>query len=221
LFSKMNHDTGATSNMLHQSRETIPSLVHDHPDWHHGRRNYSVWLIELGGMEIAQKVAAAKEHLSPFLIKPYRRQPHITLFVCGFLADAPRYDDDYGAGQFGRHAQLLREAAVKPFTVEIGGLNSFASAPFLEVADPGGGIDRVRTLLSATGKEVGRSSYTPHLTVGLYSRAFPGSLVCERITSFPKDPCKLTVDRITFATYQAQEMAGVLTYKYAVALQTA
>jgi 2'-5' RNA ligase len=205
--------------MLHQSQETIPSPVHDHPDWHHGRQDYSVWLIELDGMEVSQKIAAAREHLSPFLIMPYRRQPHITIFVCGFLADAPQYDDDYTAGQFERHTHLLKDTAVRPFIVEIGGLNSFASAPFLEVVDQEGGLGRVRALLSATGKEIGRSAYTPHITVGLYSRAFPGSMVSERIFSFPKDPCRLTVDRITFATYQARETAGALTYKYAVALQ--
>jgi 2'-5' RNA ligase len=207
--------------MLQQNKETIPSPLHDHPDWHHGRQVYSVWLIELGGREAAQKVDAAREHLSPFLITPYRRQPHITIFVCGFLADAPQYDDDYSPGQFERHAHLLKEAAVRPFTVEIGGLNSFASAPFLEVVDQEGGLGRVRELLSAAGKEIGRSTYTPHITVGLYSRAFPGSMVIERISSFPKDPCRLTVDRITFATYQARETAGALTYRYAVALQPA
>jgi 2'-5' RNA ligase len=205
--------------MLHQSQETIPSPVHDHPDWHHGRQDYSVWLVELGGMEVSQKVAAAREHLSPFLLKPYQRQPHITIFVCGFLADTPQYNDDYSAGQLERHAHLLNVSAVKPFTVEIGGLNSFASAPFLEVADPEGGLDRVRSLLSSTGKEIGRSSYTPHITVGLYSGAFPSSRINERISSFPKDPCKLTVDRITLATYKAREMAGALTYRYAVALR--
>jgi 2'-5' RNA ligase len=207
--------------MLHQTKETIPSPVHDYPDWHHGRQDYSVWLIELGGREAFQKIAAAREHLSPFLITHYRRQPHITIFVCGFLADAPRYDDDYTAGQFDLHAHLLNETAVKPFTVEIGGLNSFASAPFLEVSDADGGLDRVRALLLSTGKEIGRIAYTPHITVGLYSKAFPSSMVSERISSFPKDPCRLTVDRITFATYQAREMAGALTYRYAVVLQPA
>jgi len=207
--------------MLHQSQETIPSPVHDHPDWHHGRQDYSVWLIELGGAKASQKIAAAREHLSPFLITPYQRQPHITIFVCGFLADAPWYDDDYSPEQLERHAHLLKESAVRPFIVEIGGLNSFASAPFLEVADQEGGLGRVRELLSAAGKEIGRSTYTPHITVGLYSRAFPSSMVIERISSFPKDPCRLTVDRITFATYQARETAGALTYRYAVALQPA
>jgi 2'-5' RNA ligase len=204
--------------MLHQNQETIPSPNRDYPEWHRGRQDYSVWLIELGGMEVSQKVAAAREHLSDLLIKPYQRQPHITVYVCGFVADTPRYDDDYSAEQLEHHAHLLRAEAVKPFTVEIGGLNSFASAPFLEVADLDGGLDRMRALLSTTGKEIGRREYTPHITVGLYSGVFPGSVVFERISSFPKDPCKLTVDRITFATYHAREIAGALTGRYVVAL---
>ena len=204
--------------MLHQNQETIPSPIRDFPEWHRGRQDYSVWLIELGGREISQKVAAAREHLSDLLIKPYQRQPHITVYVCGFVADRPQYDDDYSAEQLEHHAHVLRAAAVKPFTVEIGGLSSFASAPFLEVADLDGGLHRMRALLSTTGKEIGRSTYTPHVTVGLYSGAFPGSVVFERLSSFPKDPCKLTVDRITFATYQAREIAGALTGRYEVAL---
>lgn len=205
--------------MLHRNQETIPSPIRDYPEWHRGRQDYSVWIIELSGMELSQKIAAAREHLSDLLIKPYQRQPHITVYVCGFLADTPRYDDDYSAGQRENDAQLLRAAAVRPFTVEIGGLSSFASAPFLEVADLDGGLDRVRALLSTTGKEISRSAYTPHITVGLYSGAFPGSVVFERLLSFPKDPCRLTVDRITFATYRAREIGGALTGRYEVALE--
>jgi 2'-5' RNA ligase len=207
--------------MLHRNQETIPSLIRDFPEWHRGRQDYSVWIIELSGMELSQKIAAARDHLSEFLIKPYQRQPHITIYVCGFVADTRRYDDDYSAGQLEHHVHLLKTAALKPFSLEIGGLSSFASAPFLEVADQEGGLARVRALLSTGGKEISRSAYTPHITIGLYSSAFPGSVVVERISSFPKDPCKLTIDRITFATYQAREIGGLLTGRYAVALQSA
>ena len=205
--------------MLLRNQKTIPSLLHDYPEWHRGRQDYSVWLIELGRREISQKVAAAREQLSDFLIKPYQRQPHITVYVCGFVADTPRYDDDYSAEQLEHHAQVLRKATVKPFSVNIGGLSSFASAPFLEVDDLDGGLRRVRALLSTTGKEIRRSDYTPHITVGLYSGAFPGSVVFERASSFPKDPCTVTIDRITFATYQAREIAGALTRRYEVVLR--
>jgi hypothetical protein len=56
------------------------------------------------------------------------------------------------------------------------------------------------------------------ITVGLYSGVFPGSVVTGIISSFPKAPCKVTVDRITFASYRAQEMFGALTYRYEVVL---
>jgi 2'-5' RNA ligase len=204
--------------MLDKTKETIPSPVHDYPDWHRGRQDYSVWLIELGGVEVFQKIAAAREHLSDFLIKPCRQQPHITIFVCGFLADTPRYGDDFSAEQFENHLHLLKEEAGKPFTLEINGLNSFASAPFLEVADPEGGLERVRAPLLTTGKEIGRSKYIPHVTVGLYSGAFPASVVIEKISSFPKAPCKVKVDQITFASYRAREISGTLTYRYQVDL---
>jgi 2'-5' RNA ligase len=197
--------------------KTIFSDAGDLPEWHHGRQDYSVWLIELSGMEVSQKVRDAREHLSEFLIRPYQRQPHITIFVCGFLADTAHYADDYSVEQFERHAQSLRAAAVKPFTVEIGELNSFASAPYLEVADPEGGMERLRTLFLTNGVEVARSTYSPHVTIGLYAAAFQSSVVYERIASFPRTSCKLTVDRVTFATYRAQEMAGVLTWRHVVA----
>lgn len=182
-----------------------------------GVRTTLVRLIELDSMEVSQKVRTAREHLSEFLIQPYQRQPHITIFVCGFLAGTASYADDYSVEQFERHAQSLRAAAVKPFTVEIGGLNSFASAPFLEVADLEDGIERLRTLFLTNGMEIARSTYSPHVTIGLYTAAFPSSVVSERIASFPRKPCKLTVDRVTFATYRAQEMAGALTWRNVVA----
>ena len=203
--------------MLHMDK-TIFSDTCDLPEWHHGRQDYSVWLIELSSVEVSQKVRDAREHLSEFLIQPYQRQPHITIFVCGFLAETARYADDYSVEQFERHAQLLRAADFKPFTVEIGGLNSFASAPYLEVADPEGGIERLRTLFLANGSEIARSmTYAPHVTIGLYAAAFPGSVVYERIASFPRTYCKHAVDRVTFATYRPQETAGELTWRHVVA----
>ena len=149
MSSKTSHN--AEAKMLRQNRGTLPSPIHDHPDWHRGRQYYSVWLIELGYSEVSHKAAAAREPLSAFLIKPYQRQPHITVYVCGFRSDTPRYDDDYSAKQLEHHAHLLRAASVQPFTVEIRGLSSFASAPFLDVADLEGGLNRMRALLATTG----------------------------------------------------------------------
>ena len=78
----------------------------------------------------------------------------------------------------------------------------------------------MRALLSTIGNNIGTRAYTPHITVGLYSGVFPGSVMLEKFASFPKDPCTLTVERITFATYAAQDIAGALTFRHEVALRS-
>lgn len=206
--------------MLHQRQETIPSIIQDHDEWHRGRKNYSLWLIDAATEKICKKVEAAKEHLSDYLLKPYQRQPHITMFVCGFLADTPQFDDDYSTEQFRVQTQMLREGNIKSFLIEVGGLNSFSSAPFLEVHDLDGGIERARAALSTSVSEIGRSTFTPHITIGLYSGAYPSKIVTGKISTFESRPVRLKVERIIFGTYHAQEIAGALTHRCDIALRT-
>jgi hypothetical protein len=129
--------------MLNQVPVTVPAEIRDFPEWHHGRETYTVWILPLENKAIRDKFEAAREHLNGYLLEPYQRQPHITLFVCGFLVDTPRYKDDFTQAQLGSQIQVLESSPMRPFEIEIGGLNSFASAPFLEVRDPQGGITRL------------------------------------------------------------------------------
>ena len=199
--------------LLRHTAQTIPTPIRDFPDWHRGRGEYAVWMIELARDGVLAKVEAARKHLSGFLLDSYRRQPHVTLFVCGFLADAPRFDDDYCLSQLDAHLQLLSNANIPPFSIEIGGLNSFASAPFLEVHDNEGGIEHIRALLSTLGREVDRDAFTPHVTVGLYPGAFSTSAVIGKLAAFPGEPVSVAVEQITFAAYLPSEISGPLVYK--------
>ena len=206
--------------MLNLNNETIPASGQDHPDWHRGRVEYSLWMIRIGSNEIESRVHAAREYLSGLLLSSYHRQPHITLFVCGFLEKTQRFDDDYTMLQFQRQAHALSESGIGPFSLEIGGLNSFSSAPFLEVHDPKGQLDRLRTVLSGTRQEIASDRFTPHITVGLYSNVFPGRMVLYRMADFPAIPSRLDVEQITFATYRAQENAGALSYRHDIRLRS-
>lgn len=205
--------------MLRDDQNTVPSPDRDYPEWHRGRQRYALWLVRLECDEIRTRIAAAREHLTDLLQRPYCRQPHITLFVCGFPAEAPRWEDDYDEERFRLHEQALRTAAAGPFELEVGGLNSFASAPFLQVRDRGGRLDRIREILSRAGKDIGRESrFVPHVTVGLYRGRYPGKEVRRRLADFAGDPCTITIDRVTFAHYNARELAGPLTYQHEVLL---
>jgi 2'-5' RNA ligase len=198
--------------MLPQLSRTIPAEIRDFPEWHHGRETYAVWILQLEDDAIWERFKVAREHLNGYLLEPYQRQPHITLFVCGFLVEQPQYNDDFTHGQLQAQFQSLEKTNIRPFEIEIGGFNSFASAPYLEVHDPEGGLVRLRKILSKGAKEFRTTTYTPHLTVGLYSGAYPSEEVLSRMATFSREPIHWKVNQITLATYQAQEFAGRLHY---------
>jgi len=200
--------------MLNQVPTTIPAEIRDFPEWHHGRETYAVWILQIEGKAVQDKFEAARKHLSGYLLEPYRRQPHITLFVCGFLVDEAKFNDDFTQAQLQNQVWAMRQIYIPSFEIEIGGLNSFASAPFLEVTDPQNGISRLREYLSRGGREFRTAPYTPHLTVGLYAGTFSSNEVAGYLAEFPKKPTSVRVEHITLATYQAMEMAGPLIVKH-------
>ena len=202
--------------MLSGYPKTIPAEIRDFPEWHRGRDTYAVWVLRVEGRAIQAKFRAAREYLNGYLLEPYRRQPHITLFVCGFLVDAPQYNDDFAQEQLQAQIKIAEQTQIQPFEVEIGGINSFASAPFLEVRDPDNGIPCLREILSRGGREFRTAPYTPHLTLGLYGGAFDSQEVMERFARFSVEPVRWTVEGITLATYRAQEVVGPLTYQHKV-----
>jgi 2'-5' RNA ligase len=199
--------------MLHQFPTTIAAEKRDYPEWHRGRETYAVWILQMEEAAIQEKFKAAREHLNGYLLGPYQRQPHITLLVCGFLVEEPKYNDDFTQEQIQAQMQALKSAKIQPFEIEIGGLNSFASAPFLEVHDPEGGIARLREILSRGAREFRTASYTPHLTVGLYADAFSSEDVLGKLAGFSTKSIRWKVEQITLATYRAKEFSGKLNYK--------
>jgi len=198
--------------VLHQNPFTIPAENRDFTEWRRGRETYAVWVLPVREKAILEKFKAAREHLNGYLLEPYRRQPHITLFVCGFLVDEPKHNDDFTTTQLQLQMKALEQESIEPFEIEIGGLNSFASAPFLEVQDPTDSITRLRDILLRGGREFRTAPYTPHLTVGLYGGVFSSKDVTKRLSEFPFEPIKWIVTHVTLATYKASEIAGRLRY---------
>lgn len=193
------------------SPRTLPFEPRDYPEWHRGRTTYGVWMVDADIAPLRARVARARDHLDGVLTA-HQRQPHVTLFVCGFCADRPMSDDDFTPAMLARQRRALEAAAVAPFELEIGGLASFDSAVFLEVRDPDHCLAPIRAALAhGQGEVCPHEVYTPHLTVGLYRDAFDKPAVTRRLAAFAEDaPLRLAVTGLHFAVYPAQHPCGLL-----------
>ena len=189
---------------------TIENVRRDFPEWHRGRPHYALWALDVDTAPIRDAMAAADAHLDGLLLDDYRRQAHVTLALCGFPCDTPRHADDFGPEALARQLAALEASGVEAFTLQVGRLASFTSAPFLAVHDAGGGIARLRRALTGDTAEPG-GPYTPHVTVGLYAGAWPTAEVLPRLDAFDAGPpLSCTIDSVSLMRYAAPDIGGPL-----------
>ena len=198
---------------------TLPCTLRDHPDWHRGRARYWLWSIPVDCPPVLQRLQAARALLGDWLHAPGARQAHITLFVCGFPAQSPQFDDDFPATRLAAQLDALRRLRAAPFVLRIRGLRSFASAPYLTVDDPDASLAPLRAVLAAQGAEIRQAPYRPHLTVGRYACAVAHAELQRRLAaSVDHTPLNLPVRELHYATYAAADLAGPLRCERRLAL---
>ncbi|SDS31634.1 2'-5' RNA ligase family protein [Pseudomonas oryzae] len=191
--------------------QSIACERRDYPEWHRGRPRYAVWTVPVDCPRVLARLQRAQQHLGAWLHVGYRRQAHITLFVCGFPAEQPHFDDDFPGERLAAQLTALDTLDANRFELQIGGLDSYASAPFLTVADPQGRLAQLRTALATHSTEIRQAPYHPHLTVGLYARTLPRQTLRQRLGEFSDSaPLTLTVRELHYSTYAAAELFGTL-----------
>lgn len=212
----MPHPSHSLAETLEHTRQTflaaghtLPNVRRDFPEWHQGRPRYALWALMVDLPHLRALLARAADVLGPWLLDDYQRQPHITLALAGFPTAQPTQPDDYGPEDLARHRAALAAGAPPPFEICIGAPSSFSSAPFLSVEDPEGGIARLRQLLDDRPHPDG-GPYIPHLTLGLYSGAYPCRQVLQRLLSMEWPPVRLRVDRLMLLEYEAGVIGGGL-----------
>ena len=190
--------------------ETTVAQVRDYPEWHRGRRRYAIWMIPIRCPRVLAHIDRVTASLAD-LLHPSRRQPHITLFVCGFEGESVMHDDDFTAAQLERQLADLERLCLPPCELRIGSPDSFASAAFLTVEDPQGHLPRWRETLAAGCTEVRQAAYVPHLTLGLYRRAVRAGELRQRLERWSvSDTLPLPVAELEYATYHSGDMFGPL-----------
>ncbi|MBN8217249.1 MAG: 2'-5' RNA ligase family protein [Spirochaetes bacterium] len=190
---------------------TIPSITGDFKAWHRGRPRFAFWAIALDPPAVRQAIAAALPLFEGKLLPDWRRQPHVTLTLCGFPSAAPRQPQDWGPAELEDALRRLSLSKRTPFTLQIGGVGSFTTAPFLEIHDPEGALLPLREALGRRPDDMEDSEYTPHLTLGLYGGVWPTQTLSERMGAMHRrHPLPIPVESISLMSYEARDICGPL-----------
>ena len=89
---------------------TLASVQRDFVEWRKERTHYAVWAIDVDTPALRAATAAMRAHLADKLLNGYRRQPHVTLHLCGFPSTSPSFDDDYPGTELQRQIAALQAA---------------------------------------------------------------------------------------------------------------
>ncbi len=189
---------------------TIPSEHRDFVDWHRGREHYAVWALDLDLPEINSVFEPSQRTLQDLLLPGYRRQPHVTVALCGFPSSEALASDSYARVTWLEQVERLAQAGMSPFELEIGAAHSFAAAPYLAVRDDTGSLAALRACLGAEAAMAAGEEYVPHVTLGLFRSAWPAEKLWQRLAAMETESCKLFVSRLHLMSYESRVIGGRL-----------
>ncbi len=140
--------------------------------WAAGRPRYAVWAIRIEHEGVLGRIAMLQTQLAAWTRPIDLSDIHVTVWVAGFPCAEPSLNDDIRAVDLDRQTDALQ--GEPSFRLSIGRANSFTTAPFLEVRDLDGGLDRIRSILAACGPpELRFAAYRPHVTIGTATASHP------------------------------------------------
>lgn len=196
----------------------LPFTTADYPEWHKGRQRYGVWYIPIDDAVVADYCGQLRGELHELLADDYRRQWHITLFVNGFYVDDCQYDDDFDNDILSKQINALEQLSLSNFHLTTQALGSFINCAHLGIA-PHLELVRIRQHLGSHHREIAPLAYTPHITLGLYRQAFDYDRVINHLMSVTTRSLCLPVNRLIFATFDANDLQGKLYNQYEITLK--
>jgi 2'-5' RNA ligase len=209
------------SDLKHGPSETVIAELRDYPEWHRQRQRYGVWIIPVSDPMLLDYIEAAQRRLADLLHPSQQRQPHLTLFVCGFEQQSRVADDDFSPAQLHDQIESLQGLRGAACALSLGAPDSFASAAFIPVIDPSGQLTQWRCALEVAAKEVRQATYVPHITLGLYKRKASAEEVRQRLREIDAPSTSLRIDQLHYATYDTRLQFGPLETQHVVRLESA
>ncbi|WP_430388889.1 2'-5' RNA ligase family protein [Dyella sp. 20L07] len=198
--------------------ETLVTELRDYPEWHRGRERYGVWVVPVDQPPLFSYIEHVRRQLADLLHPCSERQPHLTVFVCGFHQPARMENDDFTPELLRRQIAVLENAASVARTLPLAQPDSFASAAFIPVRDPEGQLAHWRAMLEGVSPEVRQAVYIPHITLGLYRRRVSAEVIRRRLSNIEPPTVPLVMNQLHYVTYLARSQLGALQSHYRLQL---
>lgn len=131
------------------------------------------------------------------------------MYAAGFPVECALKTDDVSFAEIENQTQILQDLALKPFDIQLGAINSFQGAPFVEVAD-GGQMALINQTLSALSGADRDCVFLPHLTLGLYRDAFNPQMLAEKLEQYLVESMTIHCDKLCLLAYDADDLRSPL-----------
>lgn len=198
--------------MEHALSLTQPCEDRDFPEWHQGCPWCAVWVVLVEDEAVAATVQAARHALGAALLARYARQPHLTLAYRGLCAADAHPRAEFGLDRLQADLAALQALQQPPFAVQLQGLGSFTTVPYLCVTQGAAELTGLHQALQPQPPMVGWR-YVPHLTLGHYAQALPMLALVEQLHALGigQPVLPLQVERLALVRYATRDIAGPLT----------
>ncbi len=201
-----------------QQQYTYAAEKREYPEWHKNRPRYYLWAIDSDTVLVNKRLQKYHSLFKDLILHPYERQAHITFAISGFLSEHIIHDDDITQAAITKQQATLHALKLAPFIVSIGGINSFSSAPFLEVMDPSKSLEIIRHTVIDDRQDFRNTHYIPHVTLGIYNANHAVASIAAMIKDLKEEPIELTVSHIGLYSYDARDIGSRLRKECIIAL---
>lgn len=160
---------------------------------------------------LERSIQHVKQPLSHYLLEDYSKASHITLYAAGFLQGKKRLADDVTKAILDQQEQRIRKLLLSNLQLQTHAVNSFQAAPFIEVLDDKqGSLESLHQSLSEAFGNDRDGKLTPHITLGLYKKAFETADVAQHIARQPQSPLVFHVNNIHLLAYRSDDIRSPL-----------
>ena len=156
-------------------------------------------------------VRSARHALGEALLPRYARQPHLSLAYRGLCAMEDGQTHEFSVQHLQTDLARLQALRQPPFTVQLHGVGSFTTVPYLAVGQGSEVLSQVHDALQPW-PPVPAWNYVPHVTLGHYARSMPLLDVIERLQGVGVGlaAVEVPVHELALVRYATSDIAGPL-----------